>query len=232
MKEKEIQSLKNLPDNIVENAEARRIEEIARLEKERRFAEKEVESLEKKPELHIMFTKNQDLLKQYYDLRSISYCEEWGFTDFDGSENEFDRQGKIAVAVKDGKVIGGIRIMFSDSADYLSNEVVDTEYEYKKVIKRFDNRDNLLIGEGSALVVAKGHRDSSVALELFRALFEESKRGGCDYVFAVSVPSVCRRDRTTIRRLGYEVAIITDFPWKENKIYNFAKIFPMYAKFK
>ena len=181
-------------------------------------------------EVEVFFTKDSDLLNQYYDLRQTAYRDENGWTDYNGSENKFDLTGKIAVAVENGKVIGGIRVMFSDQCEFLSNEIPGTQYDYKKFIKKYDHREDLIISEISALVVEKHHRDSNVTTAMFDYLFNESRVHGCNYVFAVAVAVVCRNDRKTLRRLGYDVEIVMNFPWKEKKTYNFIKMFPMYTK--
>ena len=62
------------------------------------------------------------------------------------------------------------------------------------------------------------------------ALFKAAKVHGCNYAFGVTVALVCRRDRRTLRNLGYDVEIVINFPWKEKKVYNFVKMFPMYCK--
>ena len=55
-------------------------------------------------------TRDPGLLSQYYELREQCFREELGLPDFDGSEEHDDRQGKILLAVKNGRCIGGARI--------------------------------------------------------------------------------------------------------------------------
>ncbi len=50
------------------------------------------------------------VLGQYYALRERCFRQELGLVDFDGSEDEYDRQGVIVVALKDGNCVGGARI--------------------------------------------------------------------------------------------------------------------------
>lgn len=56
------------------------------------------------------------LLEQYYKLRERCFREELGITDFDGSEDEMDRQGQIFLAIENGRCIGGARISSQLSA--------------------------------------------------------------------------------------------------------------------
>jgi len=53
---------------------------------------------------------NTKQLNQYYALRERCYRRELGIADFDGSEEEQDRQGQILLSLRDGECIGGVRI--------------------------------------------------------------------------------------------------------------------------
>lgn len=60
----------------------------------------------------IVFELTQDpyLLHQYYQLREECYRKELGMPDFDGSEEEQDRQGKVLLGHRNGECFGGARI--------------------------------------------------------------------------------------------------------------------------
>ena len=60
------------------------------------------------PEFRI--TREANVLNQYYQLREECFRAELGLADFDGSEEEQDRRSHIMVALKDGRVVGGVRI--------------------------------------------------------------------------------------------------------------------------
>jgi N-acyl-L-homoserine lactone synthetase len=55
-------------------------------------------------------SRDPQLLQQYYQLRQQSFRQELGIPDFDGSEDEQDRESQILLAIQDGQVIGGVRI--------------------------------------------------------------------------------------------------------------------------
>jgi hypothetical protein len=180
--------------------------------------------------VEVFLTKDSDLLNQYYDLRQTAYRDENGLPDYDGSENKFDRGGKIAIAVENGKVIGGARATFSDQCQFLPNEIPGTQYDYRKFITKYDQRENLILSEISALAVEKSHRDSNTTAAMLDLLFKESQLHGCNYIFAVAVAAACRSYRKTVKKLGYDVEIVMNFPWKEKRAYNFIKMFPIYTK--
>ena len=50
------------------------------------------------------------LLQQYYQLREECFRRELGLPDFDGSEDERDRQGQILIARIGDRCVGGARI--------------------------------------------------------------------------------------------------------------------------
>lgn len=62
--------------------------------------------------MSIEFIVSQDpqLLEQYYQLRQACFRKELGIPDFDGSEDDVDRQSHILLAIQDGRCIGGARI--------------------------------------------------------------------------------------------------------------------------
>lgn len=181
-------------------------------------------------ELQISITKDPALLNEYYKLRHDAFHDEngWGFDDF---ENEFDRQGHIIVAIKNGQLVGGMRLMFSDECEFFSNEVPGTKYLYKNVIPKEEQKKNLIVSEGSALVVKKGERNSLVATALLDFLLKQSKIRQCGYLFAVATLATCINYKREIKRIGYDTRIEIEFPWQKQKGYNFLESFPMYLKF-
>ncbi len=62
--------------------------------------------------LSIEFTVSgeQEHLNQYYALRERCFRRELGLAQFDGSEEEWDRQGDILVALWEGRCVGGARV--------------------------------------------------------------------------------------------------------------------------
>jgi hypothetical protein len=75
--------------------------------------------------LSIEFRLSRDpcLLRQYYDLRERCFREELGLPDFDGSEEACDRQGRILLAIANGKCVGGARISAEAPLQHQVNEL-------------------------------------------------------------------------------------------------------------
>ncbi len=60
--------------------------------------------------IEFKISSDSQLLEQYYALRQRCFRQELGLVDFDGSEEEQDRQGVILLALKHGRCVGGARI--------------------------------------------------------------------------------------------------------------------------
>ena len=60
--------------------------------------------------IEFKLTRDAELLGQYYQLRQQCFREELGLSNFDGSEEQQDREGQILLAIQDGRCIGGARI--------------------------------------------------------------------------------------------------------------------------
>ncbi|MEH6570596.1 MAG: GNAT family N-acetyltransferase [Halioglobus sp.] len=60
--------------------------------------------------IEFKLTQDPHLLQEYYALREQCFRNELGLSDFDGSEDEQDRQGQILLAIQDGRCIAGARI--------------------------------------------------------------------------------------------------------------------------
>lgn len=60
--------------------------------------------------IEFVVTNDKESLSQYYALRERCFRAELGLPQFDGSEEEEDRQGHILLAMQDGRCVGGARI--------------------------------------------------------------------------------------------------------------------------
>lgn len=205
---------------------------MPKMEKKRVVANTEKEGLEKIGDYEIFFSKDPKYLKQYYKLRHDIFNGEFGWKDYDGSECRFDREGKIIIATQNDKVVGGMRLMFSNQCNYLSNEMLGSQYEYRKVINKYDDRENMLFGEISAVFVDESKRDKTVVEAMFKFGFKYAKDYGCYYVFGVAVPAVSRDYRRIFAKIGYDLEIMMNFFWLQKKMFNYVRLFPIYVKLK
>ena len=159
-------------------------------------------------------------------MRHEVYCVENGWTNYHSAENELDHKGKIIVAVRDGKVVGGMRLLTSRWVEYFPNEVPGTEFTYRNFLEKFNLNAGEIISEISSFFVEKSHRDSLISTMLIDCALEEARRQGCIYNIGISTPLLCRSHRKEARRLGYKVEIYS-YPWKPQKSQNYIASCPI-----
>ncbi len=181
----------------------------------------------KASETEVFFTKDRDLLNQYYALRHEIYCNENGWTNYPTAESDFDRKGKIIVAVKDGKVIGGMRLLISNQVDHFPNEELGTEFTYRNFLQKVGLDQDAVIAEISSFFVEKNNRDSTVSTMMFRRASEEAEISNCSYIVAVAMPLVCRSNKKYLGRIGYRAEVFMSYPWISQKSQNYASARPM-----
>lgn len=190
-------------------------------------AKERIVARQSKEKINTFITKDKTLLQQYYDLRHQVYCVENGWKDFNSAENELDIKGKVIVAVRDGKVIGGMRLLNSDQVDSFPNEEVGSKFIFRNFLKDAGLDFEAKISEVSAFFVEKESRDSTVSTMLFEVAFREAAAQGCLYTIGISTVALCRSHRKDINRLGYDVKIFSNYAWIPKKEYNYKKSCPI-----
>jgi hypothetical protein len=178
-------------------------------------------------------------LNQYYQLREKCFHEDNGWLKYDGSENEFDLKGHIAVATVDDEVIGGIRIMFEDENISFSSETPNSKYIYRKYLEfkketdlEFKNETILpnQIAEISSLVVNKLHRNNLVSSSLTNYVIELAKLRNIKYIFSIASEFHCRIHKLMYKRIGYNALMDKLYPWKIEEKFSNTKTFLIYIK--
>jgi len=187
------------------------------------------ESLSKHGDYEVFFSKDPKYLDQYYKLRFDTYRQENGWDEFNAMETRFDRDGKILVVAKGDEFVGGLRLMISSDCPFMSHELPGTQYDYRKFIAKYDNRENLIVSEIAAVVVRRDLRDPVITQAMLELALSESKKQGCSYSFSVAMLIASRHYRKLLSNLGYDLEIVINFPWDRKKTYgNFATL--IYAK--
>lgn len=165
-------------------------------------------------ESQVFFTKDAELLSQYYELREKCFKEDTGWEEYSGSEVEADVKGKVFVATdKSGKVIAGMRFLVSGWLECTPNEKPESGLTMKEVFKKNNLNPEAKFSELSAVVVEKEHRNRTLMKNMFSCLIEESIKENCEYVVGVGLLVACRDHRIAFGSLGYKLDIITSFPW-------------------
>jgi ribosomal protein S18 acetylase RimI-like enzyme len=182
--------------------------------------------------IEFLFTKDQHYLNQYYQLRRESYRNDNGWSEFEEFENEFDKNSNIAVALDNGRVVGGIRIILENECDYFSNEIPNTKYKYRKYLEfKNETTPENTIAEISSLVVNQNYRDNAINSILGNKAINFAKSKGIKYIFSVATKLYCRIHRLTYDRINYKATMDISYPWKKEQKYSNSEMFLIYTKF-
>jgi len=187
-----------------------------------------------KKELDVFFTKDKDLLNQYYSLRDRCFKEDSGWDEYDGSEVSADVKGRILIATNsERRVVGGMRILMPRSDGYSANDHIDDGLTIKNFLQKSGLNSEAEYSEISAVAVEKEFRNRVLMKEMFTIVIKESLAQKCDYVIGVGILVACRDYRIIFRSLGYKLDIGQNFTWTGRKTKNgYASRFPMVVHLK
>ncbi len=176
----------------------------------------------------ITITKDPELLQQYYDLRDKEYKDYNGWVEYDGAENDFDRKANIMVAVKDGKVIAGLRVSVPHTG-YLSNEVPEKSFTYKEICHSCGiGLEGVKYIEVSAIVLDR-KADNVLLSKMLRDIVVYCRSNDIKYMFGVSTQK-CNRDyRATLKAIGVASVIVDQIEAPKKSKYNNEPMNPIIA---
>ncbi len=182
----------------------------------------------------VFFTRDESLISDFAAIRVSAYLEEFDEkadgAAFEKLQDDFDRKGRIIVVTRNHRLVGGMRLMFSDECSYLSNEYPGTQFEYKQVLKRYAMPSDVKILEVASVIVRKGERDFSATESMFDLVVSVARSRSCSYIFGTTLVVACRLYRLIFDRLGLYLEIVLSHPWERKEAFGFAKMFPIYVK--
>ncbi len=156
----------------------------------------------------VQISKDPALLQQYYDLREASYRAEWNFANYNGQENEWDRNGKIFLAIFDGKVVAGARLVVSSDVPYLPHEDPTLHFTYSEICKNIDiDLSEVLYSELSALFIAKEFRANLID-KLSRSVVDYCRANNIKYAFGIATLKANRNSHLSFNRIGVKSFIL------------------------
>ena len=142
-------------------------------------------------------TRDPRLLQSYYALREQSFREELNIPNFDGSEEESDRQGHILIARQGNECLGGVRISQRLSAKEHLDEL-DLPQETCCIWERF--------------TLAPTVRRMDVGRDLIAALVETSHVLGYHHAMVLSSLRCARLYRLVHHAIGHTFEIHRTVP--------------------
>jgi hypothetical protein len=183
-----------------------------------------------------------ELRQQYYDLRHKLFtevdeayrakhpenCFDW--EDYDGSENEDDRCGRILVATnEEGKVVAGARFLFCDWIKYTANEVPEKNFTIRTFFNAVGIKQDSKYVEVEDAVVAREYRKHILLKNMYSILIEEAKKLESEYILGIAIKSAARNDKILLTGLGCEMKIMLNYPWIRQKNHGYETRYPVVA---
>ena len=179
--------------------------------------------------IDVQISKDPELLQQYYDLRQASYKAKWGFANYNGQENEWDRNGKIFLAIFDGKVIAGARLLVSSDVPYLTFEDPAQHFTYSEICKNIAiDLSEALYGEISAFAVDRNFSGQILDNIYFRAI-DYCRANNIKYILGVAALKTNRNSHLSLNRIGVKSFILDKIAAPKKPEFNNIDCCPMVA---
>lgn len=207
---------------------------------------KKPETLElQNTKIKISFAEDQESRNKYYKLRHRLFtevdeayrlkhpedCLDW--EDYDGSEQEDDRCGRILVATDPfGNVVAGIRLLFCDWIDRTANEVPEIGFTIRAFLQKVGLNPNAKYAEIEDAVIERRFRDRRLLKKMFSVLIDECKELDCDYMIGVAIKVATRSHKITFASLGYKMDLMHDYPWVKQRNHGYETRYPVVAYLK
>ena len=183
-------------------------------------------------------TKDEDLIRQYYELRNRVFSTDGYFLRKDEkgvqfksdkwSKIEHDEDSEIIVILDgDGKVVAGQRLTFSFNGELLSDEYEGTEFLYENLLKDIKLDCKKKYCQADDLAIEKSFRNRAVLKDIIVSSLNRADILECSYVFCVAPIAQCRLIKLLLSKYCKDVVIFEDRIWKKLKDYNYAEDNPI-----
>lgn len=177
-------------------------------------------------DIKYQFTRDQNLLDQYFELRKRIYIQDFNLLDFADHEDNYDDKEytHILVICDDNRVIGGARIIIHNKN---SSELLPIESESFLLKDIFPDLllHNKSYSEVNRTVLLPEYRQGKIGEEIVRLCALKSKLCGADYLFTVAPKIQARNNRKHCSNLGINFTIFDDISVPEKPSYRGKRMF-------
>lgn len=156
--------------------------------------------------MSIQFEMSDDstFLQTYYQIRESCFRQELGLPSFDGSEDDFDRQGMILIARDGSRCVGGVRL----SAGSPAGGGTPLEHEGVALTSIFPQlEEDGKYCQLTRLALLPAYRTPQSVRNLMGASVSLAVELGFDYGFCVAGMNRARLYKRVLTVLGYEYRI-------------------------
>jgi hypothetical protein len=163
-------------------------------------------------QLSYEFTREDALLKQYFEIREKVYVETFNLADFSTHYDNYDYHTNTDVLVVkcNEKVIGGSRLTFHYQNNDLRLPMEDEDFLLEEILPDF-NLKKKIYAEITRMAVLPEYRkgrevgDLIIGLQVSQAIYK-----GAEHLFTVAPAIQSRNNRRRFNHLGYPTEIRQD----------------------
>ncbi len=164
------------------------------------------------------YTRNPDLLEQYFRLREDCYRKDWNLAVFSGAEDEHDQQGHILIVRQGDKVIGGGRVVFRYNFSPLKLPMETDSFLLHQQVPEMGKGEKL-IGEIGRIAVLPEYRGYKLTNIVFY-LLAKSQLCGCHYLTTVAPVEQAVRYTKIADKFGMKISTMESIPVAAHPYYN------------
>ncbi len=137
-------------------------------------------------DVEFKWTKDPDLLLQYFKIREEAYREYLGLNNFRGKLDAIDSHSHELVAVKnDNQVIGGARLTINDNSLKAKLPMESDDFILREVFPEY-NLDKNRYCEFSKTLLTRGYRKEDYFLNLCNTLVKKAQTFNTKYIFIIA----------------------------------------------
>jgi hypothetical protein len=176
--------------------------------------------------ISFLFTRNKELLQQYYMLREQIYVQDFNLSDFSEHIDDYDEKEytSILVVCDKGKVIGGVRVIFREQFSDTLLPIESEKFLLKNVLPKLALEDKSYT-EINRLVLLREYRNGVVSQQILSMLVAKSKLLGANYFFAISPLVQARSYRKLYNQIGVDFKIMDEVNVPDKEYYHGKKMY-------
>lgn len=172
------------------------------------------------------FTRDANLLGQYFELRKEIYMQDFNLNDFSDHEDDYDNKEytHILVVCDKDKIIGGSRIIIHPKKSDVLLPVESQSFSLKDTFPDLA-LENKSYSEVNRTVLLPEYRQGKIGENIVYNVILHSKVCGAEYLFAIGPAVQARNNRKHCRKFGINFNIMEEVTVPDKASYHGRKMY-------
>ncbi len=165
------------------------------------------------PSIKIIYTKNNKLLNEYFELRDGLYFSGLGFN---VKLDTHDIKSEHLLILKENNIIGGARLIRKAPGDLPMEENGFCLNDYIDLSQYTENQ----VGEVGRISIKKNERSLELLQNVFESICLKAKQIGIEIILTIAPRHIARMTAFMCHKLNYQVKIIRDLQMADYSLYS------------